>query len=51
MVFLDLPKHEPKTAKERDEQIAKSKLLPKWTGPFSVIRDYPDVVVADQAGA
>lgn len=51
MVFLDRPKHEPKTAKERDEQIAKSKLLPKSTVPFRVIRAYPDVVVIDEASA
>lgn len=34
MVFFDQPKQEPKTAKECDEQIAKSKLLSKYAGPF-----------------
>lgn len=51
MAFIDRPKHELKTTKERDEQIAKSKLLPKSSIPFRVIRDYSDVIVIDQAGA
>lgn len=50
MVFIDRPKHEPKISKERDEQIAKSKLLPKSTGPFKVISSYPDVTVVEQDG-
>lgn len=51
MAFLDRPKHEPKTGKESDEKIVKSKLLPKLTGWFPVIRAYPDAVVVDQGGA
>lgn len=51
MSFLGQPKHEPKTAEERDEQIAKSKLLPKSTGHFYVISAYLNVVVIYQAGS
>lgn len=51
MVFLGRPKHEPKTAKERDEKIVMSKLLPKSTCPFRVIRTYPGVIVVDQVSA
>lgn len=51
MVFLDRPKHEPKTAKERDEDVAKSKLLPEATGPYRVIWSYPDVIPLDIEGA
>lgn len=47
MVFLDHPKYERKPAKDRDEQISKSKLPPKTTGPFRVIRAYYDFIVAD----
>lgn len=51
MAILDRHKHEPKKAKERDEQIAKSKLLPKSTDPFRFIRDYAYVIVIHQSGA
>lgn len=51
MVFLDRPKHEPKITKERAEQIAKSKLLPKSTGKLRVIRANHDFIVTDQAAA
>lgn len=34
MEFLDRPKHEAKTVKELDRQIANSRLLPKSTDPF-----------------
>lgn len=51
MVFLDQPKYEPKTGKERDNQIDKSKLLPKSTGPFRFICEYRDVIVVNEADA
>lgn len=47
-VFLDLPKHDPKTTKERNEQIDQSKLVPKPTSQFQDIRAYPDVIVVYQ---
>lgn len=50
MIFLDRPKHEPKTAKERDEHIENSKLLSKSNSPFCVLVAYPDVIVIEQDG-
>lgn len=47
MVFLQRPKHKPKIAKERDEHIAKLKLLPRATGPYIVIRAYSNVIFLD----
>lgn len=47
IVFLDRQKHEPNTAKERGEHIAKSKHLTKSTVPFRVIWAYSDVIVVD----
>lgn len=50
MVFADGPEQEPKTAKEEDAQITKSK-LPQYTGPFHVIWAFPHLIVMDHVGA
>lgn len=47
MVFLYRQKHEPKSVMEREEHIAKSKLLPKYNAPHRVIWAYPDVIFYD----
>lgn len=44
-VFIDRPKTEPKTAKEKESNIAKSKLQPKGTGPYLVVKAYTAVLV------
>lgn len=51
MVFFDRPKHKPKTAKEPDEQIAKSKFLTKSICAFQVIRAYQVLLIVDQVDA
>lgn len=50
-MLLDRPKHKPNTSKEWDKQNAKSKLLPKSTGPYCVTREYTYVIVIYQADA
>lgn len=48
VLFFDWPKKEPKTAKEREEQISKSKLVQKSTGPFSFIcHSFPTSLLSD----
>lgn len=51
MVFLGRPKNEPKTARDREEQIVKLKHLIKSTGPLIVTRAYHDEIDVEKADA